>query len=252
MPGKALVRDIPDAYDRCIQPPGAAPIDVGLARRQHRDYVEFLAGCGLEVVRLEADERYPDCCFVEDTAVVAGGVAVMCRSGAVSRRGEGDPVAAVLSRHFEIHSIRPPGTIDGGDVLRLGNRLWVGRTERTNGAGIEQLGSLLAAVGVEVSAVEGLGVLHLKSACTPLDDDTVLACPDDVDTSLFSGARIVEVPPAERYAANCLSVGGEVLVADGYEETRRRIEAAGYATRSIDVSEFRKGWGSLTCLSILF
>jgi len=254
MPGmvtQALVRGIPDTYDRCIQLPGAGAIDVALARTQHDQYREFLGGQGLEVTRLDADERYPDCCFVEDTAVVAGGVAAICRSGAVSRRGETDAVAGVLAGRLAVVPIVDPGTIDGGDVLRLGNRVYVGRTERTNEAGIIQLRDALLPAGFETIAVDNLRVLHLKSACTPLGDDTVLACPADVDTSVFAGARVVEVPSDERYAANCLFVNGVVLVAEGYAETRKRIEAAGFETRAIEVSEFRKGWGSLTCLSIL-
>lgn len=252
MPGHALVRDVASSYDRCIRAPGADVIDVGRARAQHHRYVELLARRGLEVIRLEADARFPDSCFVEDTAVVARGIAALCRSGAVSRRGEEEAVATVLSGRFDIHRIREPGTVDGGDVLRLGNRAWAGHTARTNREGIEQLAAILGPAGVEVVPVEGLGVLHLKSACTPLGDDAVLACPADIDTSLFAGAAIVEVPEEERYAANCLCVGDAVLIADGFPETRRRLEAAGYETLAIDVSEFRKGQGSLTCLSILF
>ena len=255
MPGivtQALVRGIPDTYDRCIQPPGAGAVDVVLARAQHEQYRIFLEGRGLEVTRLDADDRYPDCCFVEDTAVVAGGVAVICRSGAPSRRGETDAVASVLAGRLAAVPITEPGTIDGGDVLRLGSRVYVGRTQRTNDAGIRQLRDALSPTGFETIAVDNLRVLHLKSACTPLGDDTVLACSSDVDTDVFAGARVVEVPADERYAANCLFVNGVVLVAEGYVETRTRIEAAGFETHAIEVSEFRKGWGSLTCLSILF
>lgn len=249
---RAIVRGIPDSYDRCIQAPGAGPIDVALARTQHQRYVAFLEGCGLDVTVLDPDDQHPDCCFVEDTAVVAAGLAAMCRSGAPSRRGETAVVAEALSRYCKASPVSSPGTIDGGDVMRLGSRFYVGLTERTNAAGIDQLRAIFAPEGFEVTAVENLQVLHLKSACTPLGDDTVLACAADIDAGIFDGLRVVDVPADERYAANCLFVNGAVLVAEGYDETRRRIDAAGYETTVIDVSEFRKGWGSLTCLSILF
>ena len=203
---QAIVRGVPDTYDGCIRAPGAGPIDTGLARAQHARYAAFLEGRGLDLTLLEGDPEYPDCCFVEDTAVVAAGAALLCRSGAPSRRGETAAVGEVLARTCEVTTVTAPGTIDGGDVMRLGKRFYVGRTERTNADGIDQLSAVFVPLGFEVIPVEDLEVLHLKSACTPLGDDAVLACPSDMDTGVFDGVRVVEVPADERYAANCLFV----------------------------------------------
>jgi dimethylargininase len=253
-PRHAIVRPPGDSYARCVRPPGASgTIDVGLAKEQHDAYAGALSAARLEVVALDADEAHPDSCFVEDTVVLVDRVAVMCRSAVPSRAGEGGDVERVLSEHLAVEAMLPPATMDGGDVLRIGGDLFVGVTPRTNHAAIAQLRDLAARHGVAVVPVEVAGVLHLKSACTCIGDDTVLVCPEHVSLDTFSRYSTVEVPAREGYAANALALpDGTVLVSDGFPVARERIERAGFTTRALEMSEFRKGWGSLTCLSVLF
>lgn len=257
---QAIVRGVAGTLDRCLRPPGSVdPIDVPLARRQHAAYVEALSGLGLDMHRIDADDRYPDCCFVEDPAVIVGDVALVCRSAAPARRGEEVEVERALER-FEClkrtERMTAPATMDGGDVMRVGQTLYVGLTERTNAEAARQLETIAGSEGLHIATLRVRGVLHLKSACTPLDEESVLVDPTKVDAGAFAGCEVVEVPPEEGYAANCLSVNGTVLVsAGGFARTRDLIVAWG-AHRGFDVvelgmSEFRKAGGSLTCLSLL-
>jgi dimethylargininase len=201
---------------------------------------------------LPADERFPDGCFVEDTAVVVGDVALVTRPGAISRRGEVDAVAAALAPHIALERMTAPATLDGGDCLRLGATIYVGRSARTDEAGVAALRAVAAGRGVEVVAVPlAAGVLHLKCVCARLDDDTVLLADDSLDPAIFGGARIVRVPAAETYAANALAVGGAVLISDGHPRTADAVTAAGFRVIPLPTSEVRKADGALTCLSIL-
>jgi dimethylargininase len=249
---KAIVRGVAATYDRCVRPASSRePIDVGLAREQHAAYTAALKQLGFDLVRLDADDRYPDCCFVEDTAVVTGRVAVFCEMGAPPRRGE---QAAVIEALPDLEQIRldRPATLDGGDVIRDGDTLFVGLTERTNRAAVDALAAALDPHGKTVRPVAVSGALHLKSLCTRLGPGLFVITESFARTGAFSQHDLVVIPDEEGYAANCLASGGRAVVSDGYPETRRRIEAAGIETISVRMSEFRKGDGSLTCLSILF
>ena len=205
---------------------------------------------GFDLVRLEADDRYPDCCFVEDTAIVIDSLAVFCEMGAPSRRGEQPAVAAALEG-YEIVRLISPATMDGGDVLRDGNTLFVGLTERTNEAAVAQLGELFSPLSVDVKPVRVSDVLHLKSACTRLGPGLFLISESLAAAGEFSLYDLVVVPDGESYATNCLAAGESVIISDGFPETKALIEARGMSVISLDMSEFRKGGGSLTCLSIL-
>jgi dimethylargininase len=247
---KAIVRDVASTYDRCIRPHGGkSPIDVARARRQHNNYCATLVDLGFDLVRLDADDRYPDCCFVEDTAIVAGSVAVICEMGAPSRRGEQPAVAAALDG-WEIVFLELPATMDGGDVLRDGNKLFVGLTERTNQAAVDQLSSVLARHGMAVEPVVVRDVLHLKSACTRLGPGLFLVSESFARTGAFAGFDLVVVPEEESYAANCFAASGQAIVSEGFPVTKSLIEDRGIVCHPLDMSEFRKGGGSLTCLSI--
>jgi dimethylargininase len=247
----AIVRSVCDRFVDCIRPAGSTDtIDVDLARAQHAAYLDVLRGHGLDIVRVGADERYPDCCFVEDTAVVVGPLAVVCNMAAPTRRGEEAAVERELTRARPVRHVGWPATVDGGDVVCMGRRVLVGLGERTNAEAVLQLRALLGE-RYTVSPVEVSGVLHLKSACTPLDDRTLLVDPTRVDTHALAGFDLVEVPPEEGYAANCLALGGRVVVSSGYPGTRERVAAYGVEVVELDMSEFRKAGGSLTCLSIL-
>lgn len=252
-PRTAFVRHVPVTLPRALAkeaPP--TPIDVDLARRQHAAYVEALRALGLETVELPADERYPDCCFVEDTAVVAGGVALIPNLGAATRRGESPVVAAALARHgLPLESMTPPATLDGGDCLRIGARIWVGLSERTNAAGLARAKAVFEPRGLEVRGVPLERGLHLKSSCSGLDDHTVLVADGALPVDAFRGLTVLTVPPEEALAANVVAVGRSVLLAAGCPRTQAMIEGAGFRAIPVDTGELRKADGALTCLSIL-
>jgi dimethylargininase len=247
----AIVRDVPPSFDQalCATP---VTLDVPRAAEQHAAYRAALAAWGLRVERLPADPAYPDGCFVEDTAVVAGELAVITRPGAPSRQGEVDAVAAALARLVEITRMQAPATLDGGDVLRAGKVFVVGRSARTNEAGIAALRAAVAPRGYEVRAVPmEAGVLHLKCVCSPIADDLVLVAEGTVDHQAFAPARVIVVPREEAYAANAVAWNGRVLLPAGYLRTRALVEAAGFAVTELDNSELRKADSALTCLSVL-
>jgi dimethylargininase len=227
-------------------------IDLELARAQHGAYRQALERLGCEVLALPEQPDMPDAVFVEDVAIVTDEVAVMTRPGAPSRRGEGATVAAVLGEHRRLHAIEAPGTLDGGDVLRIGRRVFVGESARTNADGISQLRAILGVHGYSVQGVPTRGCLHLKSAVTALDDDTVLLQPAWIEREPFAGYRIVEVDPAEEHAANVLRIGDQVISPACFPLTHARIRAAGVGVVAVDVSELQKAEGAVTCCSLVF
>ena len=248
----ALVRQVPDSFDQCIKPDGEAVIDVGLARDQHAAYCAALEAAGLKLIHLEADERYPDCCFVEDTVVVAGDLAVMLPIGAPSRVGEEVEVEKSLRPFKIIKKIKPPASMDGGDILKAENQLYIGLSQRTNHQAISELNSLISSQGYEAIPVPLEKVLHLKSACSYVGSGQVVIFPGCFDDQVLSEYNKIEVPEPEAYSANCLAINGTVLFSKGFPRTKSRIESAGFKTVELEMSEFRKAWGSLTCLSVIF
>ncbi len=227
-------------------------IDVDRARTQHAEYRQVLEREGYEVRVVAADETHPDCPFIEDTAVVLDTLAVATRPGAAARRGEVAAVAAELERLKPIRIIEAPGTLDGGDVLRMGDTLYVGRSTRTNDAGIEQLAEFAATDGLRVIAVPVRGVLHLKSAVAQLDEATVLVAPRCVDMDLFSGYGIIEKVSGEEHLASVLRLGsGRLVTTTTAPRTRQLLQEHGYAIDVVDSSEFQAVDGGVTCLSIL-
>ncbi|MGN6513393.1 MAG: dimethylarginine dimethylaminohydrolase family protein [Lysobacteraceae bacterium] len=228
------------------------PIDVRRASAQHRDYCRALAAAGCSVVELAAEPGMPDAVFVEDTAVVVDELAVMTRTGAVSRRGEGATIAPVLARFRPLASIEAPGTLDGGDVLRIGRRVLVGQSARSNADGIAQLRALLQPHGYRVESVATRDCLHLKSAATVVAGDTLLVQPAWVDPGVFGDCRVLTVDAEEAHAANALRIGDSVVYPDCFPRTRARLEAAGIRVLAVDVSELQKAEGAVTCCSIVF
>jgi len=228
------------------------PIDLDRAVAQHAAYAALLRSLGLEVLELPADPALPDCCFVEDVAVVLDEVALLAMPGAPSRRGEVRAVEEALARFRPLERTRLPATLEGGDVLRVGRRLFVGRSERTNEAGIARLAAVAEPLGYRVVPVTVTGCLHLKSAVTALDDERLLANPAWLDPSPLAGLGVVAVDPDEPGAANVLRVGGAVVAHPGFPRTIDRLAALGYAVRTLDVSEFVKAEAALTCKSLLF
>lgn len=229
------------------------PIDVSRAREQHHAYVQALRAHGCNVIELPPQDAFPDSVFVEDVAIVLDEVAVMTRPGAASRQGEGTSVAPALTQYRKLLlAIQAPGTIDGGDVLRVGHNIFVGESARSNAAGITQLRELLAPYGYRVHGVATRDCLHLKSAVTAVDDDTLLINPAWVDTTPFAAYRLIEIDPGEEHAANTLRVGQGVIYPDCFPRTRQRLHDAGIAVTTVDVSELQKAEGAVTCCSLVF
>ena len=228
------------------------PIDVGLAERQHLAYERCLADLGCAVTSLPSEPALPDSVFVEDTAVVLDELAVVTRPGAVSRRPETASVAAALAPWRPLLYLGSPGTLDGGDVLVVGRRIFVGRSLRSDEAGCGQLRDLLAPRGYAVVPVPVRGCLHLKSAVTAVAADRLLVSPARVDGSAFAGLGIIDVDPAEPHAANALRIGVSVVFPAAFERTRRRLEGAGIRVVTVDVSELARAEGAVTCCSLVF
>jgi dimethylargininase len=226
-------------------------IDLNAALRQHASYVAALEACGVIVQVLPPLEDLPDAVFVEDTAVVVDECAVITRPGIDSRRGEIDSVEAALADRRPTIRITAPGTLEGGDVLRVGRTIFVGQTPRTNAEGTRQLQGALAPHGYEVVAITPAGCLHLKSAVTWIGRETVLVNPEWVDVALFARWQCVPVAPEEPFGANALLVADTVHVAASAPLTRRKLDALGFETIALDTSEFEKAEAALTCLSIL-
>ena len=248
----ALVRGVPATFDRALAArPPPLPIDVARARAQHASYVAAFRSLGVAVVEIPADDAFPDCPFVEDTAVAARGAAVLARTGAPSRRGEVHAVAPHLAARVDVFAMDAPATLDGGDCLRSGDTLYVGLSARTNAAGVARLAEVFVPRGVAVRTV-GLppGALHLKSVCSPLGDDAVLVAAGTLSHGTFR-AREIEVPAAEARAANAVVCPSGALVAAGCPRTLALVEAAGLRAIPVDMSELAKADGALTCLSIL-
>jgi dimethylargininase len=226
-----------------------SPVDVALARDQHAAYAGALAAAGWRIEQVPAAEDCPDSVFVEDTVVVCEDLAVLARPGAAVRRAEVGGVArAVASQGLRTARIEDPGTLDGGDVLQAGTTVYVGRGGRTNGEGIRQLRSLLAPLGRTVVAVPLANVLHLKSAVTALPDGTFLLLPRLVPAALFPSVRPVE----EDSGCHVVPLGGDrVLIAASAPRTARLLEDLGFTPVVVDITEFEKLEGCVTCLSVL-
>jgi dimethylargininase len=252
-PDVAIIRDVSPALADCeLTYLDREPIDLELAVRQHAEYARVLRDLGLEIVSLPGDPGLPDCCFVEDVAIVLDELAVITRPGAESRRGESAAVAEALAAYRHIASIEPPGTLDGGDVLVVGRKIFVGRTQRTNDAGIESLRTIVSPHGYEVVGVPVKGCLHLKSAVTVLDDETLIANPDWIDLALLRDHEIVPVPAEEPGAANVLAVRGRVLMSDSFPLTLALLEKRGSEVIPVCVTEFEKAEAAVTCKSLVF
>jgi dimethylargininase len=249
----AITREVSPAIGRCeLSYLGREPIDVGLAKRQHLAYERCLADLGCVVTSLPPEPALPDSVFVEDAAIVLGDLAVITRPGAVSRRPEVASIAAALTPWRRLFQIVAPGTLDGGDVLVVGRRVFVGRSLRSDEAGCGQLRDLLEPRGYTVVPVAVRGCLHLKSAATAVAVDRLLINPSWVEASAFDGLDIIEVDPAEPHAANVLRIGDTVVFPAAFARTRQRLEDAGVGVVTVDVSELAKAEGAVTCCSLVF
>jgi dimethylargininase len=225
---------------------------VDRARNQHTAYETALRGLGCEVIQLPGDGVFPDCVFIEDTAVVFDEIAVIAHPGAESRRGETEAVAQALSQWRDLANIDGSAVLDGGDVLVADKVVYVGMSSRSNAEGAEQLKALLAPFGYQVQPMPMNGCLHLKSAASVIGDDTVLINPAWCDAGSFDDHRIIEVDPAEPHAANVLRIGDTLLVPVAFPATRQRLVDAGFNTITVPADELAKAEAGLTCCSLIF
>jgi dimethylargininase len=248
----ALTRALPPSIVRCeLTHLEREPIDVARAAAQHAAYEDTLARLGCTIRHLPDEPDFPDSVFVEDTAVILDELAVITRPGTASRRGETASVAATLGEYRRLACIEAPGTLDGGDVLVMGRRVYVGLSGRTNRDGSRQLAELLAPHGYDVAGIEVRGCLHLKSAVTAVAGDAIVANPAWVDVGEIRGTRSIAVHADEPFAANVLRIGGTLVAAAGAPRTRERLESAGFRVESVDVSELAKAEAGVTCCSLI-
>jgi dimethylargininase len=259
----AITREVSPAIVNCeltfIQ---RQPIELAKAEQQHRAYERLLEKCGARVITLPAEPALPDSMFVEDPAIVLDELAIIFPLGTESRRAEAASLAHALSKFRKLARIELPGTAEGGDILRVGRRIFAGLSSRTNAEGIRQLGAILAPYGYEVISVEVTGCLHLKSAVTYIGRKqesssratsvTLLANRAWFDTKPFTEFEWIDVDPEEPHAANALAIRDTVIFPASFPRTRARIEQRGFPVTPLDISELQKAESGLTCSSLLF
>lgn len=230
--------------------------DFEAALRQHDAYIAALESCGVAVTVLPALEEFPDSCFVEDPAVLTPHCAIITNPGAPSRKGETAHILPAVRRFYpddRIEYIRDPGTLEGGDVMMVGNHFFVGQSARTNAEGFRQFAAILAKYGMTCSAVPLRRVLHLKTGAVYLGDDTMLLSGEFLDFPDFARFRRLTVPSAaEAYAANNIRVNDTLIMPAGYPETEELLRNAGFSIMTVDSSEYKKIDGGLSCLSLRF
>jgi dimethylargininase len=228
------------------------PIDMEKAGAQHHAYEEALAKLGAQVVSLPAEPQLPDSMFVEDPAIVLEDVAIICPLGTETRRKEAPSLAAALEKYRKLAYVKLPGLLEGGDVLRVGRKLFPGVTLRSNPEGIRQLAVIAEHYGYDLTAIPVTGCLHLKSAVTYLGKNTLLGNRARFDWERLEGFEWIDVDPAEPHAGNALAIGDTVLFPASFPRTKERIKAKGFKVLSLDISELQKAESGLTCSSLLF
>jgi dimethylargininase len=227
-------------------------IDVERARSQHAQYESALKRLGVAVLSLPEEPALPDSVFVEDTALVLDECAVILRPGAESRRPETESIAQVLSPHRKLFRIEAPARVDGGDILCIGRHIYMGISTRSDTNSAEQLQALLEPYGYQVHVVRVMGCLHLKSAVTRINEETLLINPAWVDKSTFGGVKFIEIDASEFYAANAVLIGDSVIYPASFPNTQARLEAAGIEVLTVEADELGKAEGAVTCCSLIF
>lgn len=245
-PGKSLINGLTDSKHL------GSP-NYSRALIQHQFYIEALQFCGLEVTILEPCEEYPDSTFVEDVALITPRCAIITRPGAESRRGEVEKIISVLEAQFNnLETIDAPGTIEAGDIMMVGSHYYIGLSDRTNIQGAEQLINLLEKHGYTGSTVELKDVLHLKTGLSYLENNMLVVCGEFISDPIFAEFEQIVIPESESYAANCIWVNDNVIIPTGYPMTKNKISSTGYNVLEVDVSEFQKLDGGLSCLSLRY
>jgi len=249
-PRRAIVREPGDKYSSCISShPQRHTIDLALARRQHGVYCRTLEDLGIEVIKLPRDDEHPDSCFVEDNAVVFGNKALICRMAKESRRGEEVEVEKILGQYVRTKMATEPATVEGGDVVHLEDRLISGITQRTNEAGAQQMREWLE---TWVDTLVDMSIVHLKSYVNYLGQDRMISTAKYARNSLFEGFDVIVVRDEDWYSTNNLVIGETVIMPKGFPRTETMLVNAGFKVVPLEMTEFPKCEGALTCLSILF
>jgi dimethylargininase len=249
----ALTRDISPAIARCeLTHLEREAIDLDLARAQHAAYEACLRDAGCRVERLAAGPDMPDSVFIEDTAIVFDEVAILTRPGAASRRAETAAVAGALGKYRPLHHMESPGTADGGDVLVVGHQVFVGRSSRTNDAGIDDMRRALAPYGYDVTAIEVHGCLHLKSATTEVGENMLLINRAWLPSKPFARFDCIEVHPDEPSAANAVRIRDQIIYSASFPRTLERLQRRGLRVATVDATEVAKAEGAMTCGSLIF
>ena len=220
---------------------------------QHQSYIDSLKMCGLDVTVLEPCEEYPDSTFLEDVALITPSCAIITRPGAYSRRGEVKEIESVLRNRFNnVKVMEAPGTLEGGDVMMVGNHYYIGLSNRTNLEGAKQIIEILNKYGMSGSTISLNKMLHLKTGLSFLENNNLIVCGEFINDSRFDQYNSIEIPESESYAANCIWVNEFVIIPLGYPITKEKIRNAGYTVLETDVSEFQKLDGGLSCLSLRY
>lgn len=251
----AIVRPPSRSFARGLTTADMGPPDLEVALRQHAAYCAALERCGVHVIHLDPEPDLPDSTFVEDAAILFGELAVLTRPGAPSRQRETASIKPAIERQFStVRQIHAPGTLDGGDVCHAGSQVYVGISARTNEAGALQLATLLVRFGLATIVVDirSSGMLHLKSGLAYLGDGRFVAAESVVHLAALRDLSCLTVGPDESYAANCIRVNDAVFAASGFPNTAEKLEREGYRVLALDVSEFQKMDGGLSCLSLRF
>lgn len=248
-----MVRRVSRSLSRCeLFHLARQEIDSSLAASQHAAFSDALTAAGVQVTVLPEEPSLPDATFIEDTLIMLDELAVVCRLGALSREREADRIVPIAEQFRPLHRILPPGTLEGGDILRLGKELYAGLGSRTNHEGIRQLEQIVRPFGYTVRTVKVQGCLHLKTGVTSPDRGLVLLNPRWIDPATFRGLECLEVPQGEPWGGNTLSVNGRVLVAASAPRTADMLAGRGLEVVRVDISELQKAEAGLTCLSVLF
>ncbi len=249
---KAIVRIPPENFSQGITTANLGKPNYDLALKQHEDYCQTLKSLGVSLVILEKDPDFPDSCFVEDTAVVNEKCAVITRPGDERRRGEERQIEKVLSKYRRIERIQKPGTVDGGDVLRIQNTYYIGFSQRTNKQGGKQLNEILEKYGYGSEFIPVKKMLHLKSGVNTLERGVIIIREEISDLTFFEKFHKIKVNSRESYAANCIFVNGSVLMPADFPETFKKLKSEGFQVVELHMSEFEKMDGGVSCLSLRF
>jgi len=248
----AITREVSPSINDCeLTFQGRQPIDVNRAIQEHRAYQDCLAESGAQIISLGPEPNLPDAVFVEDTAVVLEGVAVIANMDTASRKPEVTSIAKVLARYRSLKFLNEPATLDGGDVLPVAPKIFVGLSRRTNGEGIEQMRKILGPHSYEVQGVEVTGCLHLKSACSYIGRNTMLLNRSWIDSTRLPEFELLDVPEDEPAAANVLYLNDVLIMPASFPRTRRLLEERGFRVRTLDVAELQKAEAGITCCSLI-